>query len=278
VTVTATDTVGATVHDSGHATFTWMVTTTAPPGDTVTVTSPGPRTGVAGKATTLQLAAKSSKGNKITSWTATGLPAGLKLAASSGLITGTPSKAGAFTVTATAKDAAGTSGKVTFTWKVLAACGTQLIGNGGLESGTAPWTATSGVRTASATATPAFAGKWLARLGGRTAPRTDALSQAVTIQPSCGNATLSYELRVITNDPKTTASDTMQVQVLSSAGKVLKTLTVVSNKNAAAKYAKFSFSLKPFIGQKVTIRFASSETLKGHATSFLVDNVAVAVS
>jgi hypothetical protein len=48
--------------------------------------------------------------------------------------------------------------------------------------------------------------------------------------------------------------------------------------NAASKYAKFSFSLKPFIGRKVTIRFASSETLKGHATSFLVDNVAIAVS
>lgn len=29
---------------------------------------------------------------------------------------------------------------------------------------------------------------------------------------------------------------------------------------------------------KATIRFAGSETLKGHATSFLVDNVAIAVS
>ena len=100
----------------------------------------------------------------------------------------------------------------------------------------------------------------------------------MTIQPSCGAATLSYELRVISNDPKATASDTMAVQVLSSSGAVLRTLTTVSNKSAAAKYATFSFSLKSFIGQKVTIRFASSETLKGHATSFLVDNVAVAVS
>ena len=184
----------------------------------------------------------------------------------------------AFTVTATAKDSAGTTGKATFTWKVLAACGTQLIANGGFESGTSPWAMTSGVRVTGSTVTPAFAGKFLARLGGRTAPRKDSLSQAVTIQPSCGTAALSYELRVISSDPKTTASDTMTVQVLSPAGKVLKTLAAVSNKATAAKYAKFSFSLKPWIGQKVTIAFASSETLKGHATSFLVGNVAVAVS
>jgi hypothetical protein len=233
---------------------------------------------VAGKAVSLQLAAKSSAGKAITSWTVTGLPAGLKLAAASGLITGTPSKAGTSTVTVTAKDSAGTTGKATFTWKVLAACGTQLIGDGGFETGTTPWTATAGVRTATSAAAPAFAGHWLARLGGRTAPRTDTLAQAVTIQPSCGTATLSYELRVISNDPKTTASDTLQVQVLSSSGTVLKTLTTVSNKNAASTYARFSFSLKSFIGQKVTIKFTSRETLSGHATSFLVDNVAVAVS
>ena len=157
------------------------------------------------------------------------------------------------------------------------ACGKQLVGNGGFESGLAPWASTSGVRIG-AKATPAFAGKFLARLGGRKAPRKDTLSQPVTIQSTCGAATLSFELRVISNDPKTKASDTLKVQVLSSAGKVLKTLATFSNKNAAAKYAKSSFALKPFIGQTVTIKFASAETLKGHTTSFLVDNVAVPVS
>jgi hypothetical protein len=157
-------------------------------------------------------------------------------------------------------------------------CGKQLVGNGGFESGISPWTATSGVGIGTAKATPAFAGKFLARLGGRTAPRKDTLSQPVTIQPSCGSATLSFELRVISSDPKTKASDTLKVQVISSSGKVLKTLATFSNKNAAAKYAKSSFALLPFIGQKVTIRFASNETLKGHATSFLIDNVAVPVS
>jgi hypothetical protein len=251
--------------------------------DTVTVKSPGALASVIGASVSRQLSASSSAGAKITTWSATGLPPGLSLNRTSGKVTGKPTKTGRFTVKVTATDIVGVSlrdsGTATFTWKVLAACSTQLIGNGGLESGTAPWAITSGVRVASSKATPAFAGKWLARLGGRTAPRTDSLSQAVTIQPSsCGNATLSYELRVISSDPKTKASDTMTVQVVSSSGKVLKTLATVSNKNAAANYARFSFSLKPWIGQQVTIRFASSETLKGHATSFLVDNVAVTVN
>jgi hypothetical protein len=171
------------------------------------------------------------------------------------------------------------SGQATFTWTVTtAACGTQLIQNGGFESGTPPWTATPGVRTASTTATPAFAGKWLARLGGRTAPRADTLAQTVTIQPTCTAATLSFHQRIITTDPPAKASDTLKVQVVSASGKVLKTLATFSNKNAAAKYATISVSLTPFIGRKVTITFASNETLTGHTTSFLIDNVAVTAS
>jgi hypothetical protein len=254
--------------------------------DTVTVTSPGTLTSGLGTAASQQLSATSSAGASITSWSATGLPPGLSINPTTGAITGTPTKAGTFTVTAKATDTVGSSehdsGQVTFTWVVTSkappACGKQLIGNGGFESGLAPWASTQGVRIGTAKATPAFAGKFLARLGGRTAPRKDTLSQPVTIQPTCGAATLSFELRVISNDPKTKASDTLKVQVLSSTGKVLKTLATFSNKNAAAKYAKSSFSLKPFIGQTVTIKFASAETLKGHTTSFLIDNVAVPVS
>ena len=48
--------------------------------------------------------------------------------------------------------------------------------------------------------------------------------------------------------------DTTTVQVVSASGKELKTLATFSNRNAAAKYAKSSFNLKPFIGQKVTIK------------------------
>jgi len=251
--------------------------------DTVTVASPGTLTSALGTAVSQQLSAASSAGAPITGWTATGLPPGLSINATTGMVTGKPSQAGTFSVTVTATDTVGSSvhnsGQATFTWTVTSAtCGTQLIRNGGFESGTSPWSATAGVRIANSSAAPAFAGKWLARLGGRTAPRADTLSQAVTIQPACAAATLSFERRIITNDPPAAASDTLTVQVVSASGKVLKTLATFTNQNAAAKYAKSSFSLKPFIGKKVTIRFASSETLAGHTTSFLIDNVAVTAS
>jgi hypothetical protein len=254
--------------------------------DTVTVNSPGPQTSGLGTTVTKQLRATSSASAPITSWSATGLPPGLSINARTGKVTGKPAKTGTFSVTVKATDTVASnvhsSGQATFNWVITSktppVCGTQLIGNGGFESGNSPWTSTTGVRIAAASATPAFAGKWLARLGGRTAPRTDTLSQAVTIQPTCAAATLSFELRVISSDPASKASDTMTVQVISASGKVLKTLATFSNKDASAKYAKSSFSLKPYIGQKVTIKFASNETLKGHTTSFLIDNVAVPVS
>ncbi len=48
----------------------------------------------------------------------TGLPAGLSISASSGLISGTPSAAGTYSVTVTAKDTTGASGSASFTWTI----------------------------------------------------------------------------------------------------------------------------------------------------------------
>ncbi|HET7017195.1 MAG TPA: putative Ig domain-containing protein [Streptosporangiaceae bacterium] len=254
--------------------------------DSVSVTSPGALTSGLGTTVAQQLSATSTAKAPITAWSATGLPPGLAISATTGKVTGKPTKTGSFPVTVKATDTIGStvhnSGQVTFTWTVTKqappVCGKQLIANGGFESGATPWSATSGVRVASAKATPAFADKWLARLGGRTAPRKDTLSQTVTIQSSCRSATLSFEMRIISNDPAAKASDTLQVRILSSTGKVLKTLATYSNKNAASKYAKFSFNLAAFKGTKITISFASNETLKKHNTSFLIDNVAIPVS
>ena len=51
------------------------------------------------------------------SWSASGLPTGLAMAAS-GAITGAPSTDGAYQVTVTATDNAGFSGSATFTWTI----------------------------------------------------------------------------------------------------------------------------------------------------------------
>jgi len=87
--------------------------------DVVTVANPGTQTSTASTAiSTLQLSASSSVGDAITSWSATGLPAGLALNTVTGAITGTPTTTGTYSVTVTATDAGGTKGSVTFAWDV----------------------------------------------------------------------------------------------------------------------------------------------------------------
>ncbi len=109
VTLTATDGAGY----SGSATFAWTVT------DTVSVTSPGDQTDVSGTAITpVGVDATDSGSGQTLTWSATGLPAGLSIEPSTGVLTGTPTTAGASTVTLTATDSAGYSGSTTFAWTV----------------------------------------------------------------------------------------------------------------------------------------------------------------
>ncbi len=112
VTVTATDTTGA----SGSTSFTWTVNSTT--ANKVTVTSPGNQTGTVGTAASVQVSASDSASGQTLTYSATGLPAGLSINSSSGLISGTPTAAGTSTVTVTATDTTGASGSATFTWTV----------------------------------------------------------------------------------------------------------------------------------------------------------------
>ncbi|WP_051367060.1 discoidin domain-containing protein [Hamadaea tsunoensis] len=101
-------------------------------GNTVTVTNPGNRTATVGTATSLQIAATDSAGGQTLTYGATGLPAGLSINTSTGLVSGTPTAAGTSTVTVTAQDTTGASGSTSFTWTVSPAgtCGTTNIAQG----------------------------------------------------------------------------------------------------------------------------------------------------
>jgi O-glycosyl hydrolase len=92
-------------------------------GNTVTVASPGNQAGTVGTATSLQLHASDSASGQALTYSATGLPAGLVLNAASGLISGTPSAAGTYTVTATATDTTGAAGSAVFTWTIRSSGG-----------------------------------------------------------------------------------------------------------------------------------------------------------
>ena len=75
-------------------------------------------------------------------------------------------------------------------------CSGQKLGNPGFESGTPPWTASSGVIDSS-TGEPARSGSWKAWLDGYGTTHTDTLSQSVTIPAGC-HATLSFYLHIDT--------------------------------------------------------------------------------
>jgi hypothetical protein len=86
--------------------------------NTVTVTNPGAQTGTVGTATSLPIRASDSAAGQTLNYRATGLPAGLSINTSTGVISGTPTASGSSAVTVTATDTTGASGSASFTWTV----------------------------------------------------------------------------------------------------------------------------------------------------------------
>ncbi|MEV7212665.1 M4 family metallopeptidase, partial [Kitasatospora cineracea] len=147
----ATDLYGANSAEYNATATAWAAVNvgSAPSTGGPTVTSPGNQSTALNGSVNLQVSA--SGGTAPLSYSATGLPTGLSINASTGVISGTATAAGTYSVTVTAKDAANKTGTASFTWTVTSGGGTgctpaQLLGNPGFETGTAsPWTATSGV-------------------------------------------------------------------------------------------------------------------------------------
>ncbi|MFC0430883.1 PKD domain-containing protein [Kutzneria buriramensis] len=154
---------------------------------------------------------------------------------------------------------------------------TQLLGNPGFETGTAsPWSASTGVVTNNSTEPP-HSGSWDAWLDGYGKAHTDTLSQSITLPTGCSNYNFSFWLHVDTAETGSTAYDKLTVQVLNSAGSVLSTLHTYSNLDHNTGYAQHSFSLAPYAGQKITLKFTGTEDYE-FQTSFVIDDSAVSVS
>lgn len=101
---------------SGNSDITVAHTSGTTGGNTVTVSNPGSQSGTVGTAVNKQISATDSGGASLT-YSASGLPPGLSIS-SSGDITGTPTTAGTYNVTVTAKDSTGATGTTTFTWTI----------------------------------------------------------------------------------------------------------------------------------------------------------------
>jgi serine protease len=243
-------------------------------GNTVTVTNPGSQTGTVGTAKSLQISASDSASGQTLTYSATGLPAGLAINSSTGLISGTPSTATTYTTTVTARDTTGATGSTSVTWVISSTgggCSGQKLGNPGFETGTAtPWTASSGV-VDSSTAEPAHSGSWKAWMDGYGSAHTDSVTQSVTIPSGC-RATLSFYLHIDTAETTTTtAYDKLTVKAGST------TLATYSNLNKNTGYALHSFDVSSLAGQTVTISFSGTED-SSLQTSFVLDDTALNLS
>jgi hypothetical protein len=148
---------------------------------------------------------------------------------------------------------------------------TQVVSNGGFESGSSPWTSSSGVITTGGGET-AHSGTQYARLDGRGTTHTDTLSQSLTIPAGCSAASLTFWLHI---DTAETTSSTAYDKLTAKIGSA--TLATYSNLDKNTGYTQKTFDVSSYAGQTVTLTFTGVEDYSLQ-TSFVIDDVALNTS
>ncbi|MEU3288736.1 M28 family peptidase [Streptomyces longwoodensis] len=257
--------------------WTQAVSTTVPANDFSLAVSPASGSTAPGTSLTTTVSTATTNGSAQTvNLSASGAPSGVTVSFSPASVTSGASATATVTVgssvppgtyTLTVTGTGTTTHTAPFTLTVTGAGGctaTQVIANGGFESGTSPWTGDTGsIGTFSGQS--AHSGTRYAWLAGYGYAATDALTQTVTVPAGCTTATLKYWLHIDTAESGSTAYDTFQVKVDGTAKQSY------SNANAAAGYTQRSLDLTPYIGRQVTLTFTATEDASLQ-TSFVVDD------
>ncbi len=148
--------------------------------------------------------------------------------------------------------------------------GGELLTNGGFESGATGWQGT-GNSTPVYSPTNSKTGSYHATMNGLGYRNTATVEQKVAL-PAGKTSTLSYALRVDSNESTYTAYDRMRVMVNDGYGSY--TLKTHSNMEKGRGYVTHTVDLSRFAGKDVTVFFRGEED-SDSATIFRLDDVSL---
>ncbi|MEU2714376.1 M1 family aminopeptidase [Streptomyces sp. NPDC007205] len=148
----------------------------------------------------------------------------------------------------------------------------QVVGDGGFESGTSPWSTSSSAVVTSRSGEAAHGGSSYAWLDGTGSTHTDTLGQSVTIPAGCDAATLTFWLHIDTDETTSSiAYDKLTAKIGST------TLATYSNLDENTGYVRKSIDVSAYAGQTVSLSFTGTED-SSLQTSFVLDDIALDTS
>jgi hypothetical protein len=156
---------------------------------------------------------------------------------------------------------------------------TELIVNGGFESGTSSWTVAGGAGAYSQGGSARSGTNYL-WLGGLE-NEVDSAYQTVSIPANATSATLSFYYNITSDEDLSGAYDTFTATIRNSGGSLLATVGNWSNINQDTGpgnpyYHLATYNLLPYAGQIIRIQIGSANDAT-FVTSFYVDDVSVQV-